>query len=96
MIYEYEDKFLVDNVDKETLENIEAEKYNFILNKLNINDNFYLEKLTKSLVYMHLSRVQLESEGMEAKYKIYKSEYDHFLKLATNKNGVFNMKVIRG
>jgi len=45
---------------------------------------------------MHLSRVQLESEGMEAKYKIYKSEYDHFLKLATNKNGVFNMKVIRG
>jgi len=28
MIYEYEDKFLIDNVDKETLENIEAEKYN--------------------------------------------------------------------
>ena len=96
MIYEYEDKFLVDNVDEKTLEDIEAEKYNFVLNKLNINDNYYLEKLTKSLVYMQLAKMQLESDGIQAKYTIYKGEYDHFLKLATSKNGVFNMKIARG
>jgi len=97
MIYEYEDKFLVDSVDKTTLEDIEAEKYNFVLNKLNISDNYYLEKLTKSLVYMQLAKMQLESEGMEAKYKIYKGEYEHFLKLASATGSeVFNMKITRG
>jgi len=96
MIYNYEDNFMISSIDNETLENIESEKYNFVLNKLNIDDNFYLEKLTKNLVYMELAKTQLESEGMKAKYNIYKAEYEHFLKLATSKSGVFNLKVVRG
>ncbi len=97
MIYTYEDEFLISSISESELENIEAEKYNFVLNKLNINDNYYLEKLTKSLVYMHLAKMQLESDGMEAKYKIYKGEYEHFLRLATSSiAGAFNIPVRRG
>jgi len=92
MIYTYEDVFLTDGVDAGEIENIEAEKYNFVLNKLNIDDNYYLEKLTKSLVYMHLAKMQLESEGMKAKYDVYKAEYDHFFNLAKNSNSVINIK----
>jgi len=94
MIYSYEDEFLIGGVDTTELENIEAEKYNFVLNKLNIDDNYYLEKLTKSLVYMHLAKMQLESEGMKAKYDVYKSEYEHFFNLAKNNNSIINIKNI--
>lgn len=97
MKYEYDDKFLTSYVDETTLENIEAEKYDFVLNKLNINDDYYLEKLTKSLVYMQLAKMQLESEGMKAKYDVYKAEYEHFLNLAKNSNGwIFNIQLGRG
>ena len=97
MIYEYNDEFLTDNIDDAQIENIEAEKYNFVLNKLNINDNYYLEKLTKALVYMELAKRQLESEGMRAKYDVYKAEYEHFLKLASATGSeVFNISVARG
>ena len=97
MIFEYDDKFLTDNVEPYVIENIEAEKYNFVLNKLNINDNYYLEKLTKSLVYMELAKKSLESEGMKAKYDVYKAEYGHFLKLVTaTGTEVFNISVARG
>ncbi len=94
MIYSYEDEFLVGGVDTTELENIEAEKYNFVLNKLNVDDNYYLEKLTKSLVYMHLAKMQLESEGMKAKYDVYKAEYEHFFNLAKNNNSIINIKNI--
>ena len=97
MIYEYDDSFMVSGVESEIIENIEAEKYNFVLNKLNIDDNYYLQKLTMTLVYMELARLQLESEGMKAKYEIYKGEYEHFLKLATSAGSeVFTIKVARG
>jgi len=97
MIYEYDDKFLTDGVEPAQIETIEAEKYDFVLNKLNINDNYYLEKLTKSLVYMDLAKQQLESEGMKAKYDVYKAEYEHFLKLATATGSeVFNISLARG
>ena len=97
MIYEYNDKFLTDGVETTEIENIEAEKYNFVLNKLNISDNYYLEKMTKSLVYMELAKKSLESEGMKAKYDVYKAEYRHFLNLAkATGSGVFNMKLGRG
>jgi len=97
MIYEYDDKFLTDGVEKSEIENIEAEKYNFVLNKLNVSDNYYLEKMTKSLVYMELAKKSLESEGMKAKYEVYKAEYYHFLNLAkATGSGVFNMNITRG
>jgi hypothetical protein len=97
MIYEYDDKFLTAGIDETEIENIEAEKYNFVLNKLNINDNYYLEKLTKSLVYMQLAKMQLEADGMKAKYDIYKAEYEHFLNLARNSvGGMFNVLLGRG
>ena len=97
MIYEYDDKFLTDNVEEAQIETVEAEKYDFVLNKLNINDNYYLEKLTKSLVYMDLAKKSLESEGMKAKYDVYKAEYDHFLKLASATGSeVFNISLGRG
>jgi len=97
MIYKYDDKFLTDGVEPAQIETIEAEKYDFVLNKLNINDNYYLEKLTKALVYMELAKQQLESEGMKAKYDVYKAEYEHFLKLATATGSeVFNISVARG
>ncbi len=97
MIYEYDDSFMISGVESETIENIEAEKYNFVLNKLNIDDNYYLQKLTMALVYMKLARLQLESEGMRAKYEIYKGEYEHFLKLATSTGSeVFTIDIARG
>ncbi len=97
MIYKYDDKFLTDGVEPAQIETIEAEKYDFVLNKLNINDNYYLEKLTKALVYMELAKQQLESEGMKAKYDVYKAEYEHFLKLATATGSeVFNISLARG
>ena len=97
MIYEYEDRFLTDGIEEQTIENIEAQKYTFALNKLNIDDPYYLEKITKALTYMELAKMQLESDGMKAKYDIYKGEYEHFLKLATSTGSeIFTIGVKRG
>ena len=96
VLYTYDDLFLTDGVDEATLENIEAEKYTFVLNKLGVYDNYYVEKLTRALVYMELAKMQLESDGMKAKYDIYKGEYRHFLKLATSTGSeIFTVKVGR-
>ena len=96
MVYEYSDRFLIDGIDETQIEDIEAKKYDFVLNRLNIDDSYYLEKLTKALVYMELAKRQLESEGMKAKYDIYKAEYEHFLSLAKTGGEVCNIKLQRG
>jgi len=94
MIYSYEDEFLTSYIDESELENIEAEEYGFVLNKLNIADDYYKEKLTKCRVYMQLAKRSLEADGMKAKYDIYRSEYEHYYNLAKNNNSIINIKNI--
>ena len=93
MKYSYEDEFLVKD---ENLEELENEALNEVINKLNITDEYFVEKLTKAKVYMNIAKLRLESDGMKEKFDAYKNEFDYYYKLATKKSDVFNIAVLRG
>jgi len=79
MIYEYKDEFLIDSIETEELEYYEQEAIKEV-DKLNITDDFYKEKLVVNRVYMLCAKAQLEADGMQQKYNIYEKEYKRFLK----------------
>jgi len=93
MIYEYEDSFIIDSIDTEELEKKETESITEI-EKMNITDEFYKEKLVKCRVYMLLAREQMENEGMYEKYKIYEREFNRYLTLAKNNSKIINVSNI--
>lgn len=93
MIYDYEDTFIVDSIDEAELEKKEAESITEI-EKMNITDDFYKEKLVKCRVYMLLAREQMENEGMLEKYRIYEREFNRYLTLAKNNSKIINVSNI--
>ena len=93
MIYDYEDTFIVDSIEEAELEKKEAESITEI-EKMNITDDFYKEKLVKCRVYMLLAREQMENEGMLEKYRIYEREFNRYLTLAKNNSKIINVSNI--
>jgi len=93
MLYEYDDEFLVSSIEEAELEKKENEAV-IEIEKLNILDEFYKEKLTKARVYMLLAREQLENEGMRDKYNIYEKEFNRYLSLSKNNNSLSNISTI--
>ena len=93
MIYEYDDSFIIDSIDETELEKKENESITEI-EKMNITDDFYKEKLVKCRVYMLLAREQMESEGMFEKYRIYEREFNRYLTLAKNNSKIINVSNI--
>jgi len=93
MIYGYEDTFIVNSIDEAELEKKEAESITEI-EKMNITDDFYKEKLVKCRVYMLLAREQMENEGMLEKYRIYEREFNRYLTLAKNNSKIINVSNI--
>jgi len=93
MIYEYEDSFIIDSIDTEELEKKETESITEI-EKMNITDEFYKEKLVKCRVYMLLAREQMENEGMGEKYRIYEKEFNRYLTLSKNNSKIINVSNI--
>ena len=82
MKYDYLDSFLTNATDPQKLDNIEAKAIDEV-NKLNINDEFYFEKLVVSKVYMELCKEQFEDESIQKKYTIYKEEFNRYKTLAS-------------
>jgi len=93
MLYEYDDEFLVSSIEETEIEKKENEAI-IEIEKLNISDVFYKEKLTKARVYMLLAREQLENEYMRDKYNIYEKEFNRYLRLSKNNNSLSNISTI--
>lgn len=94
MRYEYTDTFLTKDIETALLEKIEDTAIEEV-NRLNIFDEFYFEKLVASKVYMELCKEQFEDEGVRKKYEIYKNEFERYYALS-QKSGINTMKISRG
>jgi len=92
-IYTYNDDFIVSSIDVTTLDNEEAKAISEV-DKLSVTDAFYVEKLVFTKVYISLSLMQLENDGMEAKYKSYSKEYKNYLSLAKSKSSASNISIM--
>ncbi len=99
MKYNYEDEYLVSGIDDDELESVENLAISLVA-KLDIKDELYVEKLVKAQVYLSLALTQLDNERMEAKYKAYKNEYNHYIALAKSntsiKGSVSSISIARG
>ena len=78
MIYSYSDSFIIDSLANGELEKYENEAIKFV-DKLQIEDTDYKERLVVSRVYMLASAAQLENDGFKDKYTIYEKEYKRLL-----------------
>ena len=94
MRYEYTDTFLTKDIEITLLEKIEDAAIEEV-NRLNIFDEFYFEKLVTSKVYMELCKEQFEDEGVRKKYEIYKNEFERYYTLS-QKSGINTIKISRG
>lgn len=97
-IYTYTDDFIVNSIDFDTLNAEETKAINEV-EKLNISDIFYKEKLVIAKVYIELSLMQLENDGMSAKYKGYSKEYERYVALSksnSSPSNVYSMPIMRG
>jgi hypothetical protein len=96
MRYAYDDEFLTAGIDEDTLLKYENEAFFEVTQKLNILDEFFVEKLVTAKVYMKIARLNLESDGMRDKFDAYKNEFDFYLKQAKNTNsGISNLSIAR-
>ena len=97
-IYTYDDSFIVDSIDAAELDNEELKAIEEV-EKVGISDAFYKEKAVVSKVYIELSLMQLENDGMNDKYKAYKEKYKEYISLAKNNSSSANvstMPIARG
>jgi hypothetical protein len=76
-VYVYDDTYITNSVDPAALERVEANAL-IDLGKQNVTDTYYLEQMTKCLVYIALATKQLEAEGMNERVNQYRKEYDRF------------------
>ena len=101
MQYNYEDEFLTKNIDDEKLTRIEDTAIKEI-DKINITDMFYFEKLVILNVYIQLAKMNYEAEGIDKKYTILLNEYNTLLKelqsssTVDTKPSVKSVKLVRG
>ena len=96
MRYAYDDEFLTVGIDEDTLLKYENEAFFEVTQKLNILDEFFVEKLVTAKVYMKIARLNLESDGMRDKFDAYKNEFDFYLKQSKNANsGISNLSIAR-
>jgi len=96
MKYSYDDEFLTAGIDEDTLLKYENESFFEVTEKLNVLDEFFVEKLVTAKVYMKIARLNLESDGMRDKFDAYKNEFDFYLKQAKNTNsGISNLSIAR-
>ena len=79
MQYIYEDEFLTKDIDEDKLTRLEDTAIKEI-DKHNIRDLFYFEKLVILKVYLELSKMNYEAVGMDKKYTILLTEYNTLLK----------------
>ncbi len=75
--YEYTDTYITNSVPSDELDAAEAAALTD-LGKQGITDDYYLEQMTKCLVYISLATRQLEAEGMSDRVNQYRKEYDRF------------------
>jgi len=94
MRYSYTDTFLTKDKDDISLEALEDDAVNEVA-LLNVTHDFYVEKLVTSIVYMQLCKEQFEDESVRKKYDVYKSEFEKYLKQASN-TPVVNATIARG
>ncbi len=92
-IYTYNDSFIIDSVDSVEIDNAEA---NAILEveKIGIVDEFYKEKAVVSRVYVTLSTLQLENDGMSDKRRAYENDFKHYITLAKTNSSTTNVSTI--
>ena len=94
MRYSYTDTFLTKDKNDISLEALEDDAVNEVA-LLNVTHDFYVEKLVTSIVYMQLCKEQFEDESVRKKYDVYKSEFEKYLKQASN-TPVVNATIARG
>jgi hypothetical protein len=101
MKYIYDDEYMTKDLSEDLLERLEDDAV-MELDRLDINDRYYFEKLTKLNVYIQIAKLRFEEEVMQKKYKMLKAEYNTYLdelkapKEATKKPSVKSVKLFRG
>jgi len=81
MQYEYDDDFIVNSLPQEELERYETMAANEVA-QFGFENEFYVKNLTICRTYMLAARAQIEADGMDEKYKVYKEEFDRYMKQA--------------
>jgi len=97
-LYAYNDDFIINSIDADTLYEEENKAIDEV-EKLNITDPFYKEKLVIAKVYIALSLMQLENDGMNLKYNSYSKEYQRYVSLSksnSSSSNVSSIPVMRG
>jgi hypothetical protein len=96
MKYDYKDSFITNGIDEIYIEALEEMAIYEVVEKYKIIDEFYIQKLVTSKVYMKLAQENLESEGMRDKFNFYKNEFDFYYRLAKSANsGISNIPIAR-
>jgi len=95
MQYTYEDEFLTKNFDEDKITLFENNAITSI-DKLNVTDDYYYERLVKLKVYLFLCAVMFEDETVQKKYKLYEDEYNALEKKIHIKPSVRSVQLSRG
>ena len=101
MKYEYADIFMIKGLEDETVQKCEDMALREV-DKLNIKDVFYYEKLVILNVYIQLGKINYEDEVVQKKYKLYSNEYRSLIKdlkkekKEPKKPTVKSVKIFRG
>ena len=94
MRYSYQDSFITKDIAPDEIEAIENEAIKEI-NRLNVSDEYYFQKLVITKVYMELCKLQFEDETIQKKYNLYKDEFEKLLRVS-KKSAINNIKLGRG
>jgi len=98
LTYDYTDDYIINSVATADHEAAET-KALADLSKQGVTDEFYLEEMTKCLVYMDLAGNQLEAEGMKDRVEHYRKEYLRYSQMENHNDadgGVFSGTIGRG
>ncbi len=79
--YIYNDTFIIDSVELDTLEAEEAKAIEQVAH-IGIEDSPYIEQLVMCILYKALCAMQLEDSGFQEKFDIYSREFDRYYNLA--------------
>lgn len=80
MIYEYKDEFVTNSIDDAVIREQEM-KAIYEVDLIGVSKEPFREKLVVYSVYMELSLMQMESDGMQDKYNGYRKEYDRYFNM---------------
>lgn len=81
MIYTYDDAFLVNSITEEKLQEIENDSI-AEAEKMNIDDEFYKEKIIVYGVYIQIALKNLEAAGMREKLDAYTKKRNEYISIA--------------